>query len=409
MRSSFPSRLFSVLWLAAVLAAPAAAKQVNLYRDDDVRLDASSRRGLRFRVEDPQVELRLGGRLHVDALIADDDATSINDDIDVRRGRLYLAGSFLDDFSFKVEREFAGDQSGWRNVWFGYAPAEGVKFKAGNFVAPFGLEDVSSSNYSTFLERSISGAIAPSFQTGVGVQTNGSFDAGWGRSRWTWAAAPYVEPFDDKELDRHKSNHWGVATRMTFAPLAEKRRLVHLGGSFEYRDVSGGSRFRYRTRTETGIGPAMLNTGRLADVDRVLSEGAEAAVMFGPFSVQGEYMHATLERKNRPDPDFDGWYVQTSYVLTGESRSYSRSSGVFTGVDPKRKWGAVEVAFRCSWLDLNDQTVTGGKARDYTAGLNWYILENLRLMFNYVHVDGENNDLQSDDPNIYEMRLALFF
>jgi phosphate-selective porin OprO/OprP len=41
-------------------------------------------------------------------------------------------------------------------------------------------------------------------------------------------------------------------------------------------------------------------------------------------------------------------------------------------------------------IDLNDQLATangvaGGKQTVYTAGLNWYVSNNVRFMFNYLH------------------------
>jgi phosphate-selective porin OprO/OprP len=406
-----PRRNFAacILLVIATCASSAEAKQWNLHRDDNTRFDVSTRRGIRFRVKEPQLELRLGGRLHLDGVHFDDDATSNDDEIDLRRGRVYLAGRAFEDWSFKVERELTADRSGWRNVWLQYRPDSDVRVRGGNFVAPFGLEDSGSSNYLTFLERALPSALAPAFQTGVGAGVRGGWDHEWGATRWTWAAAPYVEPLDDKELDRHKSNHWGVASRFTLAPLAEKRRLVHLGAAVEYRDVSGGSRFRYRQRPETGLGSALLNTGRLDGVDDVLTLGGEAAVMWGPFSLQGEYIQARLHRPDRPNPTFRGWYAQASFVLTGESRRYGYTSGTFLGIRPERAWGALEIAMRYSSLDLNEETVSGGRARDLTVGLNWYLLENLRFMLNYVRVDGKNQDEESDDPQIVQGRVALFF
>jgi phosphate-selective porin OprO/OprP len=127
-------------------------------------------------------------------------------------------------------------------------------------------------------------------------------------------------------------------------------------------------------------------------------------------------MRASLRRSGR-DGDgvarrnarFDGWYAQASYVLTGERRRYSRSSGTFQGVRPRRKWGAVEVAVRYSTLDLDDGSVSGGEASDWTVGLNWYVRENLRLMFDYVHVDASNSAGERDDPKIFGFRALVFF
>jgi len=219
-----------------------------------------------------------------------------------------------------------------------------------------------------------------------------------------------VAPLNDANDDiPHRSDHWAFTSRVTYAPIARKRQVVHLAASVEYRDMNGGSDYRVRSRPESALGRYLVDTGLLGDVDQTVAFGAEGAVMYGPFSVQGEYMRVALDRSSSPNPDFDGWYVLGSWVLTGESRSYSRSRAVFSGVVPKRPWGAVELAARYSTLDLIDSGVYGGSENDVTVGLNWYIRENLRLMFNHVHVDSRPAAGGSDDPDIFQFRVAVFF
>ena len=53
-------------------------------------------------------------------------------------------------------------------------------------------------------------------------------------------------------------------------------------------------------------------------------------------------------------------------------------------------WGAWELAGRYSVIDLNDRLgfkdgIAGGDQTVYTAGLNWYVNRNVRVMFNYLH------------------------
>jgi phosphate-selective porin OprO/OprP len=79
--------------------------------------------------------------------------------------------------------------------------------------------------------------------------------------------------------------------------------------------------------------------------------------------------------------------------LTGEHRKYKPSAGAFSRVKPKKNYGfgggpgAWEVAVRYSALDLNDSGVTGGTLSDISAGLNWYLNPNMKIMWNYVHAE----------------------
>ena len=128
---------------------------------------------------------------------------------------------------------------------------------------------------------------------------------------------------------------------------------------------------------------------------------------------------------------FSGWYVQGTWLLTGEERLYNAGTGAFTPPQvttplnfEKGNWGALELAARYSDLDLNDHvndtanvtianaagapagthtydfynTVRGGDQRILTLGLNWYPNNVVRFALNYELI--QNSKLQSgSSPN----------
>ena len=122
-----------------------------------------------------ELELILGGRLHLDAMTYDDDAMSFTD-ADVRRARIELSGQFGSAIRFRLDREFAGN-SGWRNLWASVRPTKSVEIKGGHFTVPFSMEDIQSSNSTQFVERSLATALAPGFALGGGASIS--------KSRWT--------------------------------------------------------------------------------------------------------------------------------------------------------------------------------------------------------------------------------
>jgi phosphate-selective porin OprO/OprP len=127
--------------------------------------------------------------------------------------------------------------------------------------------------------------------------------------------------------------------------------------------------------------------------------------------LQGEYTRALVRASAGRDPDFDGFYVYGSYFLTGEHRAYTPRSGAFGRVKPKRDFdgkgglGAWEVGVRYSHLDLDDAELRGGKMSALTAGLNWYMNPNTRVMLNYVFADLE----RVGETNIFQTRLQVDF
>jgi phosphate-selective porin OprO/OprP len=179
-------------------------------------------------------------------------------------------------------------------------------------------------------------------------------------------------------------------------------RLLHVGVAGSYRADFRPDNLRFRARPETGFGPRTVDTGADIVAEDLLMLGAEVAFVWDRFSAQGEYMWVDVSAPTQGDPVYTGWYVQASYLLTGECKTYEKGKGVFGRVKPCRPFfcdtccakgpGAWEVAARFSTLDLNDgdPVVRGGEQWDATFGVNWYVNNSVRVMLNYVH--GEITD-----------------
>jgi phosphate-selective porin OprO/OprP len=161
-------------------------------------------------------------------------------------------------------------------------------------------------------------------------------------------------------------------------------------------------------------------------VPEVQMLGVEGAWVYGPLSVQAEYFNVWVPRSRIGTAYLNGAYVYVSYFLTGEHRPYDRKKGVFDRVRPftnffrvrasdgvQTGWGAWEVAYRYSCIDLVDlgAGVNGGIADDHTLGLNWYLNPYTRLMFNYVLA--KSTDRYGIDPitdmSTFQIRAQIDF
>jgi len=147
-------------------------------------------------------------------------------------------------------------------------------------------------------------------------------------------------------------------------------------------------------------------------VDNYLTLGAELAVVQGRFSSQAEYVRVKLDRDLASDPTFDGWYAQTGWFLTNDSRPYSHKGAKFKGVKPnsvvgKGGIGAWEVALRYSTIDLNDGDIVGGEMDNVTLGLNWFPTAGLRVSANYIkmlEMDRAGNEHDNEEADIMQLR-----
>jgi phosphate-selective porin OprO/OprP len=120
-----------------------------------------------------------------------------------------------------------------------------------------------------------------------------------------------------------------------------------------------------------------------------------------------------VQRDGAKDVHFFGAYAFASWFLTGESRNYDSASGRFLGVTPKQfvergGWGAWELAVRASTVNLNDEDIVGGRQRDVSLGLNWYVDDQFRLQANLVKVLGvkrPGSEFDGQDPWMAAVRV----
>ena len=388
--------------------------------DESKNMEALWRNGLRLRTLNQDVEIRIGGRIQNDwnfirpsdeiegAFFVDDEG-SLGEPLDrifFRRSRIYIRGTLHNYIRFKAEYDFAGGSVSWTDVYLRFVklPVFGNIY-VGKFKAPFGLEELTSSRFITFQERSLTDAFVPGRQVGV-LFKNSVMDK---RVHWAFSMTRGDENGTVDSYTDSPDNNFTL--RLAATPYqASKTRLVHVGLAYHLQMEEG---FRFRARPE-----ARTKNVRLVDVrgdsDRVDQIGLEGALVYGPISLQGEYMTATPDVPGTDHPTFSAHYVMASYFLTGESRPYS--GGAFGRPKPKRKFdlkkgtvGAVELAARMSKMDLSNDVFEGGDERNFSVGVNWYPHNNARVTFNYVAAYLDRGDIDDEFTSIVSMRFQVDF
>jgi phosphate-selective porin OprO/OprP len=375
------------------------------------------RNGSRLRRNDGRYELHFGGQVQyevaqfrLDDGLKRTDQSGWDSDWDFRRLRAYLQGFAFDHLMFRVAYDFEDEElkdlyAGFRDL----GPLGAVQ--VGYMKAPFSLEQAMSLQNLTFLERSLAFALVPFRNTGV-LATSTHFD-----QRLRWAAGVYFldeSLADDDGGLEGLENDWEIAARVNWVPVSAEdgSRLVMTGVSYShiFGDAEG---LTFGSRPESRLLPALIQTPEISGLAGGDQFGVELAWLERSLSFQAEVNLASVHRdQGLPDLLFWGAYAQVSYFLTGERRVYGRAAGAFGRVIPKkpfrpsrRHWGAFQVAARASMLDLNDSDIRGGQQLNFTLGLNWYLLANLRLSANYVHgrVFGQG------DVDIVQARLQVDF
>ena len=384
-----------------------------------------------FRTESPggNLKLKIGGEVRIDGGYtgANDVLKRTFTDLTSWKGnfrelKVRLSGSLYENWKFQFDLDFANVRQ-VKDVWVSYGkiPFLGTA-KIGHTKEPYSLEGVESNANRTFMEIALPvEAFSPGRNIGITCQNTALDD------RLTWAAGYFLltGSFSDvAQASDYLSNAFGTAAsfRVTGLPRYEDngRNLIHLGFSYSHQfrdDTREDSQLKVRTHPESRLTEdTFVNTGQFY-TEAVDLFSYEGALVRGPLSVQGELFQQFANAESVGDPGFWGFYVSGSYFFTGEHRPYDRSKGIFKGVIPTNAfhftqggWGALEAALRFSYVDLNSRSIQGGKEANITAGLNWYLDGNTRVMFNYVHarvMDRNEPPIDGGIANIFQVRFQF--
>ncbi len=366
-------------------------------------------------------------------------ARDLNGGTNARRARLGFGGKAFGDFDYNFLYEFGGsgtEQAGAiQELWFQYTGfLKPFHVRVGYFEPLVGMEANVSTNSIALMERASPAEVGRNIAAGdarAALQLFGNdtfkrfnFDDGKGGIRWLASAALTgnsvslvnsaggfaTQPFDEQLA--------GVG-RVGLAAFHGDDYTVHIGANGEYvehpNDTTGrGSSIvgRYtvqlRDRPELRIdGARLVDTGPL-NANHVYEAGAEFGFQFKNFWGQAEYFHYAVDGDHAVatplSPQFDGFYVEGSYIFTGEHRVYNPANGAFNGpavAHPfswaDHTWGALELAGRYSDLDLDYHAgnrgptpltgVRGGEQKVYSVSVNWYLNPIVRFMLEGQHVD----------------------
>jgi phosphate-selective porin OprO/OprP len=340
-------------------------------------------------------------------------ARDLSDGAYFRRARFGVEGFFNRDFSYRLTMELGGagteTQGRINDAWISYTGLAPFTFQIGAFTPPTNLDDGTSADDTTFLERGSATEISRSLggadgRIGIGTRANGT--------RWMSALSFTGRTIADAEVyDAQQA----ILGRAAFLALTSADYNVHVGvaGTYVVRPAdqgidATGARYpiRLRDRPELRVDSTrLIDTGNI-DASHAYAASVELAGNWRNFQAQAENFWFGVDRKNSTasDPQFGGYYVQGSWLITGESRRYVMANGAYQAPRPRAPFsgsggtGALELALRFSRADFNFEegavgtaptanAVRGGKQDIWTVGVNWYATPNVKFMFNYLRVD----------------------
>ena len=409
---------------------------------------------------DGKFKIKVRGRLETDYNNVNQD-TPITGFPDVsatelRRARLGVEGILFFDWKYVLEVDFANDSVSMKDAYLQYQgfkiSDEPLLFRIGNFKTPNTFEDETSDRFVDTMERAafinawdierqigfMSAYYAPHVNLAAGI---------FGQRFASTTNAPLFTGFNGDEDTT-------FAARVGWAPINREvngvTQVLHVGGSYRLREAGDDQPyFQYGPRAkgaDLNLANAPTNTGRIGEEDTFW--GVEAAGLWGPFSLQGEYAQLSVDlpggpfiRSNPPggspagqlttaaspfigvpDPEFTGWYIEGSWFFGGH-KTY-KNEGVWDRPVVKNPmfhgsggWGAVQLVGKYDVLDMSDTAFNNaggcrntqlypglsasaaggappaviapsvglcGDMTTWVVGVNWWMTPYMRLMFNYA-------------------------
>ncbi len=352
-------------------------------------------------------KLKLRGYAQADArLFPFDSGDTGNDSLYMRRVRPIFEGTVYKWFDFRIMPDFGLGTTSIQDAYMDVRYLPYASLRAGKFKEPVSLERLQSGAELLFIERAISQNIMPNrdvglmlygdvadsaFQYQVGIfngVTNGGSSDDDNNTDKDFAGRVFVQPFRWFDVPALKGLGFGVAGSFG--------KRTNAAESVSYKTAGRSNFYQYITAANV--------TGK-GDQWRFVPQ---AYYYLGPFGLMGEYGRTESHVRGtvgtapntttaQADERNWGWFVQASYVLTGEDATY-RTVVPIDNFDPLNgRWGAFEIAARVSNVDVNDGPIKARLARGsddtwaYTGGVNWYLNKNFKLQFNYERADFSQN------------------
>ena len=361
----------------------------------------------------------------------------------LRRARPIIEGTLFGKYDYRFTPDFGSGSAVIQDAYVDARFDPAFKVRVGKFKPDIGLERLQSAADLKFVERSyVTNDLLPNRDLGIALHGdvlddklnysigyyNGVADGGNNSG-----AAGFL---GDKD----------VGARLFATPFkGNDSALAGLGFGIAgtYGDAQGERNLNFTDtssadNTRQGLPSAYLTdgqqvffrygTGTVADGSR-LRIAPQANYYYGPFGLIAEYArveqevslagggspaaggagtNSTIFAGTNKRLSHDAWEIAGSYLLTGEDAS-------FKGVKPKRDfdldkggWGAWELVARYSEINLDSDTFKNTKgqfavassgttansayadlsqsaksAQTWTAGLNWYLNQNVKFQLNY--------------------------
>lgn len=383
---------------------------------------------------------RLRGRIDYDVVAADQSGGNratfgdLNPDAGFRRARIGAEGDLSESSRYVAEIDLATGDVVLRDGYYAWGIVEeSGEFKIGHMREPFSLEGGTSANSFAFMERSMINVLDPARNWGLSYSRSGAQD------RWTFSGGLFQAGTDPSDVQFGTGSNTALTAKVTGLAFHEDdgRRLMHFGLAVSERVPNNGvvtinqqPQSPLLTFGDSTQSPFIPRLTIPANFEQLIN--VQWAYLDGPFWSQAEWYGALINQTNGPLVYYHGAHLDGGYFFGGGHRSYIAKQGLFGPVTVDRPfisqfsskaheeqlgWGAWEGTLRMAYLDFIDNgaptgpqgQTTGVMLPQFTAGMNWYLADRMRVMFNFSYGYTSEANTGTSSVSVIGMRFATFW
>jgi phosphate-selective porin OprO and OprP len=372
--------------------------------------------GLHIRSRNGEGELTIGGEAQFDdRLFVGSPATPGVPAFILRRGRVVLIGTGFKRLGFRITAE--SRRNGpvtLRDAYVSFDINRRMQIRLGKFKSGLGLERNQSNRYLMLAERAFPSSLTP--DRDIGMQLLGE-----GLGNKVVYMGGIFRGVPDGSSSEDSAYHGADAEFRVFTHPFRGTYASPLGGlGLGLGASAGNTSGSLPSFTTAGLERFFrYRPGAIADGERTRIS-PQADYYWRRIGVMAEYALSTQDVRlgdvGRRVAN-TAWQTSASFVLTGESASYSgvTPAHVFNPAD--HHWGAFEVAGRWNSLHVDpsaypilaDPHSEAQQAAGFQAGLNWYPQKYVKFAFNYARTRFTSGATSGDRPteNAFIIRVQL--
>ena len=325
--------------------------------------------------------------------------------------RMDFGKKINDKISFSIKIKPSNSSSILHEAYMKYKLSENTAMKIGQIFSVLSLENENSALGDQLAFPSMYYLVGDLFRSkGIGISFSNIYD------NYGFFYGVYGNSYNEKFDDLSKLS---INFKTYYNPYLDGNNLIHLGFSY-YSDF-----VNYKKDT---IPDANADTYTYS-VEEFDNFALEFALNYNSFNLKSEFANGYVKpsaKEYNKTFNINNYYVQASFLLTGETMSYSEGSfetveKILNPVDAGG-YGAFEVSFRYSRSDFQDKKsdliFDYGLYDKYSFAFNWLPIENIKLIMEYSRVresfvknciTSAVNNGNKNNYDVFILRCKLFF